>query len=973
MPPIYAIDGNSFVGNTTYAVVNQTSTDLDCSGNWWGNITGPQHRANPLGLGNSVSDHVIYLPYAAQSNLPYVVLSEHRAGQAPNAFGTNTNGDLMLFRFGLADDSGLKVTKLVMNLVDSDGLVDGSLQDFRLILDVNGTGIFDPGQDQVLSPGTVNWDAGTLTFTAPFRAKGQFLVTGRLANAPTNAVVKLRLNPQNIQLDFVSTALGSVEDAVHFRNRIVLADHRVGPFRDGFSAAESQDATLIGFYLSPGCNVTGLRFDLSDINGLDAANFVSLKLVADANGDGVAGTNETSWDARLLSLGGGVGTIVVDSNAKPFASGTDFLLRAKLSGLRAGDALTISLSSSGITSDAKTPIIGSTQPVRHVVDTPYFVTDSGFQVGNQFTAADSLKRVSLAGFRFIPPGWMVSHITFRLSEIYGIHAGDISNVRIFLDENQDGMLETNEIHTVGGVGAVEIDETNGVGAIQFSASFAVQGSYLLVADLAQIAPDDSLTVGLSGTDIASGQNVVVEGGVSPVRHFVHPAGLSGSTVQQNWALTWRSPGGLHVVGGYSRDGRKAVIGYDSGAAYVYDLESGVPRLMLLRHYDGVRYAGFSGDDSRIITVTRDGGVYLWNSVTGNLEQTLFADVMVSYAAPSPDFTRLLVVTADRAFLLNLLDGRHLWEFTVGSPFNCVDFSPDGKRVILGCDDKRAYVLDADTGAIPRIQKNGITYDLVFQGHHDVVRGVAFTANGTRIMTASRDATATLWYAEDPINPISTVALSGQSCDYAWVNRVGDRIAMITSSRYLRVFDDEGREIYDYDIPRDQFTAALNFATFSDDGTEFVIGSSDYYGSGSVVSRFRTSNHAFLQNIGPIGRISEAFDSLVKMSGDGKRVFFMKNNCLEVMQRTTGVPIRRYGDLAAAAPYDITPDGNKIAWDAGGTLNYAIVDDDRLTPIAANWVGQTAPLTLSRSGGLAAIGDKLVNTLSGDLFADNPEH
>jgi len=121
--------------------------------------------------------------------------------------------------------------------------------------------------------------------------------------------------------------------------------------------------------------------------------------------------------------------------------------------------------------------------------------------------------------------------------------------------------------------------------------------------------------------------------------------LPNSSYQQNWTLTWRSPGGLTVTGGYSRDGKKAVLGYSSGAAYIYDLKTQAPEKMLMRHYDKIQYASFSDDDSRIITVTRDGAVYVWDATTGDLVRNFFADVLVDFAEPQRNFERLLPVPA----------------------------------------------------------------------------------------------------------------------------------------------------------------------------------------------------------------------------------------------------------------------------------------------------------------------------------------
>ena len=57
----------------------------------------------------------------------------------------------------------------------------------------------------------------------------------------------------------------------------------------------------------------------------------------------------------------------------------------------------------------------------------------------------------------------------------------------------------------------------------------------------------------------------------------------------------------------------------------------------------------------------------------------------------------------------------------------VAFSPDGKRIVSGSDDKTVRLWDADTG-----QPIGAP----LTGHTDAVSSVAFSPDGTRIVSGS---------------------------------------------------------------------------------------------------------------------------------------------------------------------------------------------------------------------------------------------
>ena len=67
--------------------------------------------------------------------------------------------------------------------------------------------------------------------------------------------------------------------------------------------------------------------------------------------------------------------------------------------------------------------------------------------------------------------------------------------------------------------------------------------------------------------------------------------------------------------------------------------------------------------------------------------------------------------------------------------NSVAFSPDGTRIVTGSWDRTAKVWDARTGA-PLLELKGT----------QTVNSVAFSPDGRRIVTGSWDGTAKVWDA-----------------------------------------------------------------------------------------------------------------------------------------------------------------------------------------------------------------------------------
>jgi WD40 repeat protein len=71
---------------------------------------------------------------------------------------------------------------------------------------------------------------------------------------------------------------------------------------------------------------------------------------------------------------------------------------------------------------------------------------------------------------------------------------------------------------------------------------------------------------------------------------------------------------------------------------------------------------------------------------------------------------------------------------------CVAFSPDGTRVVTGSYDKTAKVWDARTGAEV----------LTLKGHTEMVVSAAFTPDGARVVTAGWECVGRTW-AASPID------------------------------------------------------------------------------------------------------------------------------------------------------------------------------------------------------------------------------
>ncbi|MBQ2385681.1 MAG: hypothetical protein II300_00175 [Bacteroidales bacterium] len=79
----------------------------------------------------------------------------------------------------------------------------------------------------------------------------------------------------------------------------------------------------------------------------------------------------------------------------------------------------------------------------------------------------------------------------------------------------------------------------------------------------------------------------------------------------------------------------------------------------------------------------------------------------------------------------------------------VAFSPDGTKIISGSGDKTIKIWDANTGQCLK----------TFKGHSGVVTSVAYSPDGTRIISGSEGGSIKIWDAASSLRRAAIVSLS----------------------------------------------------------------------------------------------------------------------------------------------------------------------------------------------------------------------
>jgi eukaryotic-like serine/threonine-protein kinase len=197
---------------------------------------------------------------------------------------------------------------------------------------------------------------------------------------------------------------------------------------------------------------------------------------------------------------------------------------------------------------------------------------------------------------------------------------------------------------------------------------------------------------------------------------------------------------------FGPEGKTLLVGYAGGTAELWDVARRQRVGPALRHEDLV-WVGVSPTGRVLATADKTGYYRLWDAAT---RQPLGPDFRGSLTATafSPDGATFLTVgQAEGRPGKEAESVTQLWDVGTGLPkgdaqhlpgkVNCVAFSPDGRRVILGWAERYAQLRDAAT-----LKKE----DGPALPHRQPVAHVGFVSGGAVLLTADREGAVQAWDA-----------------------------------------------------------------------------------------------------------------------------------------------------------------------------------------------------------------------------------
>jgi len=190
----------------------------------------------------------------------------------------------------------------------------------------------------------------------------------------------------------------------------------------------------------------------------------------------------------------------------------------------------------------------------------------------------------------------------------------------------------------------------------------------------------------------------------------------------------------------SPDGKQLVSGSDDGAVRLWDIDTGKVITKWTGHTSTVRSVRWNRDGGRVLSGSNDGTARVWDVERGETILTIKTEQMYS-AIYSPDETMIAtdgnekenikIFDAKTGKLVAILKG-HTDEV------NCLAWTADGTTLISGSNDSSIRTWNTTTWQ----QIN------LFTGHTSNVYDIAISPNGRILASASWDKTARLWNLEN---------------------------------------------------------------------------------------------------------------------------------------------------------------------------------------------------------------------------------
>ena len=373
---------------------------------------------------------------------------------------------------------------------------------------------------------------------------------------------------------------------------------------------------------------------------------------------------------------------------------------------------------------------------------------------------------------------------------------------------------------------------------------------------------------------------------------------------------------------FTPDGRRIVSNSTNQRSIkIWDAQVGTCLATLTEHQSGVAFIAMSPDGLWMVSSSKDRPVYLWSLDAPYDHRVLVPGGETHYSiAFTPDSSQILTAPWDGSSgtpmsLWDVRTGKCLRELTPhgfpGVSACCLAFHPAGDEVACGSVNGTVLILDMSSGQVQR----------TFAGHTWYIPGLAYSRDGTRVVSCSYDGTMRVWdaakYATIVASAKDTSSVSDSpggadslQCRSAAFSRDGSHLVCAYRGGTLEV---ERTDTWDQGCkPLSWENGSLDYAVFSPDGSVILAADADTYEraemtiwdatTGSLRAHFPVTDVGYHTPVddtmwsGILGYMPHCFggySSLAMFSHDSRYLVAALNHEARLWSVATGRLVRRF--------------------------------------------------------------------------------
>ncbi|MBT6270493.1 MAG: protein kinase [Phycisphaerae bacterium] len=205
---------------------------------------------------------------------------------------------------------------------------------------------------------------------------------------------------------------------------------------------------------------------------------------------------------------------------------------------------------------------------------------------------------------------------------------------------------------------------------------------------------------------------------------------------------------------FSKDGKQIASFGEDANIHIWDTATGRQASVLVGHLAEVLSVTFSEDNQRLFSIDSYGGMSEWDLQSETLERVNSTGRTCELATYSQNGKVLACASSGNIYFYDVSSGDDLHKVKYDYVINSISFSPDGRKFAVASEITTRFsptirnptrLIEPVWIQIWELSKSG-KYSSIFEiSTHEIVKSMAFTTDGERLITAGDEGNVTIWH------------------------------------------------------------------------------------------------------------------------------------------------------------------------------------------------------------------------------------